>query len=158
MPNEKLGHISFLTVNMGTTAAPLFRQIQNEVEVSISRSADKVEVTSKSTGVYKKYKKTLLDATLSVKAYDDLSPTANFLTYKDISGLYELTNGSAGGTSGTGIGDGVFTFKIFSVTTGEVVQTFDGFVDSLSKPMVNMDKIEYTFNIQPIGVLTPTTI
>lgn len=158
MPNEKLGQIQYLAINMGTTGTPAWKQVQNEVETSINKTADKVEVTSKSSGTSKKFKKTLLDATLACKAYDDLEPTTNFLTYKDFNAIWLMTEGSTGGSAGTGLGNGVFEMKLLSVTTGDTVDAFSGFIDSLSKPLPNMDKIEYTFNIQPVTAITPTTV
>jgi len=155
---EKLGQIQRIAFNMGTTAVPVWKQLQNEVETSIEQSADKEEVSSKDTGTSKKYIKTLKDATLSCKAYDDLAPATNFLSYKDINTMFQMTAGSAGGTAGTGTGGGNFEMKLISVTTGDTVEAFTGFIDKLSKPTPNMGKIEFSFNIQPIGAITPTVV
>ena len=155
---EKLGQVQRIAFNMGTTAVPLWKQLQNEIETSIEQSADKEEVSSKDTGTSKKYIKTLKDATLSCKAYDDLTPSANFLSYKEINEIFQMTAGSAGGSIGNGLGGGNFEIRLVSVTTGDTVQTFTGFVDSLSKPTPNMGKIEFSFNIQPVSSIVSTTV
>jgi hypothetical protein len=155
---EKLGQVQRIAFNMGTTAVPLWKQLQNEIETSIEQSADKEEVSSKDTGTSKKYLKTLKDATLSCKAYDDFTPSANFLSYKEINEIFQMTAGTAGGSIGTGVGGGNFEIRLVSVTTGDTVQTFTGFVDSLSKPTPNMGKIEFSFNIQPVSAIVTTTV
>lgn len=155
---EKLGQIQRIAFNMGTTGAPVWKQLQNEVETTIDQSADKEEVSSKDTGTSKKYIKTLKDATLSCKAYDDLTPATNFLSYKDINTIFQMTAGSAGGTANNGLGGGNFEMRLLSVTTGDTIEAFTGFIDKLSKPTPNMGKIEFTFNIQPVTSLTTTTV
>jgi hypothetical protein len=42
---EKLGQVQRIAFNMGTTAVPLWKQLQNEIETSIEQSADKEEVS-----------------------------------------------------------------------------------------------------------------
>jgi hypothetical protein len=155
---EKLGQVQRIAFNMGTTAVPLWKQLQNEIETSIEQSADKEEVSSKDTGTSKKYIKTLKDATLSCKAYDDLTPSDNFLSYKEINQIFQMTYGSAGGAAGTGIGNGNFEIRLVSVTTGDTIEAFTGFIDKLSKPTPNMGKIEFSFNIQPISAIVSTTV
>ncbi|WP_396197442.1 hypothetical protein [Flavobacterium sp.] len=155
---EKLGQVQRIAFNMGTTALPVWRQLQNEIETSIEQSADKEEVSSKDTGTSKKYLKTLKDATLSCKAYDDLTPATNFLSYKEINTIFQMTAGSPGGSAGLGVGGGNFEIRLVSVTTGDTIETFTGFVDSLSKPTPNMGKIEFSFNIQPVSAIVTTTV
>lgn len=155
---EMLGQTGRMQINMGTTAVPVWKQFQNEVEVSIDLSAEFEDVSSKDTGTHKKKLKTLLDTTVSVTAYDDTAPTTNFISYKDVYDIATKTAGASGGTTGTGLGNGAYEFKFNSTTTGDFTLAFTAFIDKVSTARKNMGKVEYNFNVQVTSLPTKTTV
>jgi hypothetical protein len=154
---EILGHLCYLEINMGTTAVASWKRMQNESNVTIDRTIDKIDVTSKSTGDYKKYMKGLATATCKVECIDDLAPGTNFLSYKDIVTIATKSGTTVGGTAGNGTGGGFFDMRITSATSGMLIEAFSAMVENLSKPMPNQDKISYSFGLQINGAITTST-
>ena len=146
---EIIGQQYRLGVDTTPAAAATYVNFQNEVTCSLDITAEKLEAASKDTGKWKKFIKTLLDATISVTANEDAAPTGTNYNYADV---FALSSENHTDTYG-----GVRKFKLATTVSGGNSIILTGFIDSLGTAMENNGLVTYTFKIQQTAapVLTP---
>lgn len=145
-----IGGVARLEINTGTTIAPIWKKIKDEVKIDISVLNDTVERKNKDTGSHKSYIKTFVDTKVSVTAQENALPGNGFIGYGDILALSRTTYRDAG--------KGEVDVRIVPTDSGLTSLTGTALILNPTTPYAVGEIVEYTFEVQFITLPTEAEI